>query len=115
MAYGIKFRSVKPASPHLKGNVERSPRTDLEESYPTVDLRDRISRSDCATGRIITISIESMALKAAELRGKFGTHNTVFLRKWKPSMIKSVERLRHSDYRTDLLLRDQKQKGTSNH
>ena len=39
MEYGIKFRPVKPASPHLNGKVERSQRTDLEEFYPTVDLK----------------------------------------------------------------------------
>jgi transposase InsO family protein len=37
--YGIKFRPVKPASPHLNGKVERSQRTELEEFYPTVDLK----------------------------------------------------------------------------
>ena|SRR5947209_9109913 len=36
--YGIKFRPLKPASPHLNGKVERSQRTDLEEFYATVDL-----------------------------------------------------------------------------
>ncbi len=39
MQYGIKFRPVKPASPHLNGKVERSQRTDLEEFYSTVDLK----------------------------------------------------------------------------
>jgi transposase InsO family protein len=39
MEYGIKFRPIKPASPHLNGKVERSQRTDLEEFYATVDLR----------------------------------------------------------------------------
>lgn len=34
----IKFRPVKPASPHLNGKVERSQRTDLEEFYATTDL-----------------------------------------------------------------------------
>ena len=38
MAYCIKFRPVKPASPHLNGKVERSQKTDLEEFYPTVNL-----------------------------------------------------------------------------
>jgi transposase InsO family protein len=36
--YAIKFRPVKPASPHLNGKVERSQRTDLDEFYATVDL-----------------------------------------------------------------------------
>jgi transposase InsO family protein len=39
LEYGIKFRPIKPASPHLNGKVERSQRTDLDEFYPTVDLR----------------------------------------------------------------------------
>ena len=39
MEYGIKFRPNKPGSPHLNGKVERSQKTDLEEFYPTVDLR----------------------------------------------------------------------------
>lgn len=38
--YAIKFRPNKPRSPHLNGKVERSQRTDLEEFYPTVDLKD---------------------------------------------------------------------------
>lgn len=40
MEYSIKFRPIKPGSPHLNGKVERSHRTDLEEFYPTVDLND---------------------------------------------------------------------------
>ena len=38
MAYSIKFRPVKPRSPHLNGKVERSQKTDLEEFYATADL-----------------------------------------------------------------------------
>ena len=41
MELGIKFRPIKPRSPHLNGKVERSQKTDLEEFYPTVDLKDR--------------------------------------------------------------------------
>ena len=33
MEYAIKFRPVRPASPHLNGKVERSQRTDLDEFY----------------------------------------------------------------------------------
>ncbi|SFC83192.1 Homeodomain-like domain-containing protein [Parapedobacter composti] len=40
MDYSIKFRPVKPRSPHLNGKVERSQRTDLDEFYSTVDLKD---------------------------------------------------------------------------
>lgn len=38
MEYCIKFRPVKPASPHLNGKVERSQKTDLEEFYAITDL-----------------------------------------------------------------------------
>ena len=36
----IKFRPIRPASPHLNGKVERSQRTDLDEFYNSVDLKD---------------------------------------------------------------------------
>jgi transposase InsO family protein len=39
MEYGITFRPIKPASPHLNGKVERSQRTDIEEFYATADLK----------------------------------------------------------------------------
>ncbi|RLB13305.1 MAG: IS481 family transposase, partial [Deltaproteobacteria bacterium] len=38
--YGIKFRPIKPRFPHPNGKVERTQKTDLEESYANVDLRD---------------------------------------------------------------------------
>lgn len=40
LEWGIKFRPIKPRSPHLNGKVERSQRTDLDEFYATVDLKD---------------------------------------------------------------------------
>jgi len=40
MELGIKFRPIRPASPHLNGKVERSQKTDLHEFYATVDLTD---------------------------------------------------------------------------
>jgi transposase InsO family protein len=36
--YAIKFRPIKPRSPHLNGKVERTQKTDWEEFYSTVDL-----------------------------------------------------------------------------
>jgi transposase InsO family protein len=39
MDWAIKFRPIKPRSPHLNGKVERSQRADLEEFWPTIDLR----------------------------------------------------------------------------
>jgi transposase InsO family protein len=41
MDYAIKFRPIKPASPHLNGKVERSQKTDLEEFWATIDLNDK--------------------------------------------------------------------------
>jgi transposase InsO family protein len=41
MDWAIKFRPIKPRSPHLNGKVERSQRADLEEFWPTVDPRSR--------------------------------------------------------------------------
>ena len=40
MEYGIKFRPIRPASPHLNGKVERSQKTDKLEFYATADLDD---------------------------------------------------------------------------
>jgi transposase InsO family protein len=38
MQVGIKFRPIKPRSPHLNGKVERGQRLVLDEFYSTVDL-----------------------------------------------------------------------------
>jgi len=43
--YNIKFRPNKPASPHLNGKVERSQKTDREEFYPTIDLKNETLES----------------------------------------------------------------------
>ena len=40
MKYGIKFRPIRPGSPHLNGKVERSQKTDKLEFYATQDLED---------------------------------------------------------------------------
>lgn len=36
----IKFRPIKPRSPHLNGKVERTQQTDLQEFYALHDLKD---------------------------------------------------------------------------
>ena len=36
----IKFRPIKPRSPHLNGKVERGYKTDLQQFYATADLSD---------------------------------------------------------------------------
>lgn len=38
MTLAIKFRPIKPASPHLNGKVERVQKTLLDEFYSTVDI-----------------------------------------------------------------------------
>jgi len=38
MKLSIKFRPIKPRSPHLNGKVERSQKTDLYEFWQTADL-----------------------------------------------------------------------------
>lgn len=40
MKYGIKFRPIRPASPHLNGKVERSQKTDKIEFWAICDLTD---------------------------------------------------------------------------
>jgi transposase InsO family protein len=40
MEYCIKFRPIRPASPHLNGKVERTQRTDLDEFYSSIDFRN---------------------------------------------------------------------------
>ncbi len=40
MDWGIKFRPIKPASPHLNCKVERTQKTVLYEFYATVSLKD---------------------------------------------------------------------------
>jgi len=40
MVHSIKFRPIRPRSPHLNGKVERAQRTDLEEFYAIVNLQD---------------------------------------------------------------------------
>ena len=38
-AWRIKFRPIRPRSPHLNGKVERAQRTALEEFWATADLK----------------------------------------------------------------------------
>ncbi len=41
MMHFIKFRPIKPRSPHLNGKVERSQKTDKAEFYHLLNLRDK--------------------------------------------------------------------------
>jgi transposase InsO family protein len=40
LEWAIKFRPIKPRSPHLNGKVERSQKTDLDEFWSSVDLKE---------------------------------------------------------------------------
>lgn len=40
MVHFIKFRPIKPRTPHLNGKVERSQKTDKAEFYSLLDLKD---------------------------------------------------------------------------
>jgi transposase InsO family protein len=40
LEHRIKFRPIPPASPHLNGKVERGQKTDKEEFYRTLNLKD---------------------------------------------------------------------------
>lgn len=107
MEYAIKFRPIKPASPHLNGKVERSQRTDLEEFYPTIDLkgsdlehrvqewqdhynqyRPHGSLRGCTPWEV-WLDLLSVAPFQDEVEAKYD---------------ESVERIRHPDYRIDLQL-----------
>ena len=61
LEWGIKFRQIKPASPHQNGNVERSQRTDLAEFYSTIDLRIPTSKNCWRSGSNITTGIARIA------------------------------------------------------
>jgi transposase InsO family protein len=106
--YGIKFRPVKPASPHLNGKVERSQRTDLEEFYPTVDLK--------------ATDLDERLAEWQDHYNHFQSHGSLGgltpWEKWhelakvtpcwndvEANYDPAKERIRHADYRIDIQLR----------
>src|SRR3954468_24824541 len=111
--YGIRFRPLKPASPHLNGKVERSQRTDLEEFYATADLDAR--------------DLEQALLAWQDHYNHFRPHGSLNgLTPWEKwyELAKltpcwddiealydaSKERIRHPEYRVDLQLRNVERK-----
>lgn len=38
--YCIKFRPIRPGSPHLNGKVERTQRTDLDKFYSSINIKE---------------------------------------------------------------------------
>lgn len=105
--YGIKFRPLKPASPHLNGKVERSQRTDLEEFYATVDL----SAEDLADRLADWQSHYNEFRVHGSLDGRTPwevwyerAQRTPLFEEVEALYDESVERIRHPDYRIDLQL-----------
>ena len=108
MEYGIKFRPIKPRSPHPNGKVERTQKTDLEELYANVDpgdpeLKDKLKkwqfyfnwhRSHGALYGKAPID------KVCEL-----DERTPFWEDVEKMYAPEKERLQPQDYRTDLRLR----------
>ena len=107
MEYGIKFRPIRPASPHLNGKVERSQRTDLDEFYPTVDVKGS--------------NLQQQLQEWQDHYNQFRPHGALQGRTpWQAWLEKlavtpfhdeveadydaSAERIRHPDYRMDLKL-----------
>lgn len=45
MEHCIKFRPIPPRSPHLNGKVERSQQTDLQEFWPRINPKSRVTKT----------------------------------------------------------------------
>jgi transposase InsO family protein len=107
MEYGIKFRPIKPGSPHLNGKVERSQKTDLEEFYAIVDL----SSKDLAE------QLFDWQCQYNEFRPRGSLGNKTPWERWGELLFQtpycdeatarydpSKERVRHQNYKMDLEL-----------
>jgi len=73
IGWGIKFRPIKPRSPHLNGKVERTQRTDLEDSgRPLIQNRPTLdngstngSTSGIGTGLIPRLAADRQSIGSA--------------------------------------------------
>jgi transposase InsO family protein len=108
MEYSIKFRPIKPGSPHLNGKVERSQKTDLEEFYPTVDLDDLELEDRLEEWQFYynwhrphgSLNGKTPVDRHSEL-----AHKTPFWDEVIEMYDESKEHIQDADYRTELLLR----------
>lgn len=108
MEYCIKFRPIKPGSPHLNGKVERSQRTDLEEFYPTVNLNDPKLEDLLEEWQFFynwhrphgSLNGKTPMDRRSEL-----IHKTPFWDEVIEMYDESKEHIQEADYRTELLLR----------
>jgi hypothetical protein len=106
--YGIRFRPIKPASPHLNGEVEPSQRTDPEEFYAIEDLH--------------VADLDARLSDWQDRYNHFRPHGSLAgltpWKKWREragvipcwdeveaSHDSAVERIHHPDYRLDTQLR----------
>ncbi len=107
MCWGIKFRPVKPRSPHLNGKVERAQKTDLAEFYSTIpldspDLADQLQEWqhfynwDRAHGSLHGKTPMQRFLELAELTPAWDEVESMYDSR--------KERVRYQDYRLDLKL-----------
>jgi transposase InsO family protein len=107
MEYGIKFRPVRPASPHLNGKVERSQRTDLEEFYSTADLRSPDLSAQLQSWQDHYNQDRSHGSLGGKTPWEVWTSlvlNTPLHEDVEAAYDPSAERIRHPDYRLDLQL-----------
>jgi transposase len=105
MEYGIKFRPLKPASPHLNGKVERLQRTDLEEFYPTVDLQteDLVERLADWQSHYNEFRVHSSSDGRTPWQVWYErARRTPLFEEVEALYDESVERIRHPNYRIDL-------------
>jgi Integrase core domain len=107
MEYAIKFRPVRPASPHLNGKVERSQRTDLDEFYRTADLKshDLSQRLEEWQDHYNQYRVHG-SLNGRTPWEAWGERLSVtpFSEEVEAAYSLSEERIRHPHYQTDLLL-----------
>ena len=108
MEYGIKFRPIKPASPHLNGKVERSQKTDLSEFYAVADLddpelEDRLSEWQ----HYYNWHRVHGSLNGGTPMDRYFelSHDTPYLDDVSNQYDKSKERIQDTNYRRDLELR----------
>jgi len=105
MEYAIKFRPVRPASPHLNGKVERSQRTDLDEFYRTADLNshDLAQRLEEWQDHYNQYRIHG-SLNGRTLWEAWGERLSVTPFRVEAAYNLAAERIRHPHYKTDQLL-----------
>ncbi len=108
MEYGIKFRPIKPGSPHLNGKVERVQRTVLDEFYSTVNLKSNDLEDQLQEWQ----HFYNWHRPHGSLKGKTPIdklceklNKTPLTEEIEVLYDPSKERFRHQNYRQDLALR----------